>query len=90
MSRLARLLSVGLLLWPAEALACGGCFGPMNSSTPTVVTGHRMAFSILDDHLWLGVLGKLAYHSLTVNETGTNTADVTVLNPSLALTLAID
>jgi hypothetical protein len=55
MSRLAHVLvCMGLTLLPARALACGGCFGPITSSTPTVVTGHRMAFAISETQtvLW--------------------------------------
>ncbi len=55
MSRLAQvLLAASLTLLPARALACGGCFGPITSSTPTVVTGHRMAFAISETQtvLW--------------------------------------
>ncbi len=56
LSRFAKLLlGAGLTLLPARALACGGCFhGPITSSTPTVVTGHRMAFAISETQtvLW--------------------------------------
>jgi hypothetical protein len=34
------------LLTPADARACGGCFHPEDQPETTVVTGHRMAFSV--------------------------------------------
>jgi Uncharacterized protein conserved in bacteria (DUF2330) len=39
---------------PAPARACGGCFHGSNESTPSVVTGHRMALSISEERtvLW--------------------------------------
>ncbi len=56
MSKLAHfLLGAGFMLLPTRALACGGCFhGPVTTSTPTVVTGHRMAFAISETQtvLW--------------------------------------
>src|SRR5262245_45713297 len=44
---LRALLALGLAFAvPRTAEACGGCFGPQSS--PTLVTGHRMAFAISD------------------------------------------
>ncbi len=42
----------GLALVPSTALGCGGCFGPPTS--PTLVTGHRMAFAVSETQtvLW--------------------------------------
>lgn len=39
-------LVAGLALASNDARACGGCFHPENQADATVVTGHRMAFSI--------------------------------------------
>ncbi len=54
MRKLGLVLVVGCLASAArEAQACGGCFHPPEP-TPTVVTGHRMAFSVSETQtvLW--------------------------------------
>ena len=50
----ATLLSCAVALSANRALACGGCFGPVQQTAFTTVTGHRMAFAISDERtvLW--------------------------------------